>query len=201
LPLSGKHQRLNAALAIATTRVLESQIHVDEHAIHRGLLSVEWPGRLQLITRPSGGRILLDGAHNLDGAKTLANCLKEHFPGQRPTLILGILEDKNWAGMCELLAPLAGKILVTAVGSERAANPDALREACLKASPAAEVEICISLTEALAKASDAPLVVVTGSLYLVGEALELLADKPTRQTDERGLNEWSQSSSKSNRSK
>jgi len=65
LPLRGQHQRLNAALAVATVRALAGQLPVNEQKLRAGLSRLDWPGRLQMITRPSGQRLLLDGAHNL----------------------------------------------------------------------------------------------------------------------------------------
>src|SRR5690606_13492522 len=102
--LPGEHQRLNAALAIATARVLDSEIPISENAIHDGLSQVNWPGRFQLIKTKSGQAILLDGAHNPSGAMALREAIAKHFPGKKPTLILGILQDKEWSSICETLA-------------------------------------------------------------------------------------------------
>ncbi len=71
LPLHGPHQRLNAALATAVVRTLASQIAVSDEALRTGLTTVEWPGRMQRIRTASGQTILLDGAHNPDGAEAL----------------------------------------------------------------------------------------------------------------------------------
>src|SRR5207245_2428606 len=116
LALLGEHQRLNAALAVATVQALQERIHVGDDAIQRGLRTVQWPGRLQLVTTASGQTILLDGAHNAAGA----DALRKEFSGeaiQRAisvrspsakgsrdlcghhsgcTLILGVLQDKDW---------------------------------------------------------------------------------------------------------
>jgi dihydrofolate synthase/folylpolyglutamate synthase len=190
LPLPGAHQRLNAALAIATVRVLAPQIPISDATIRSGLLAVNWPGRLQLVTRPSGQRILLDGAHNIAGAQTLTNSLNQYFPRIKPTLILGILQDKDWEAICRILAPLASRILLAPVPSDRTANPDELSAVCRKGNPSISVNACSSLGAALAESGSDPFLLITGSLYLVGEALELLQLSPTKHHDERGLNEW-----------
>jgi len=190
LPLAGAHQRLNAALAIATIRVLAPQIPISDATIRSGLLDVNWRGRLQLVTRPSGQRILLDGAHNIAGAQTLANSLDQYFPRIRPTLILGILQDKDWEAICRILAPLASRILLAPVPSDRTANPDELSAICRKGNPSIPIAACSSLGAALAESGSDPFLLITGSLYLVGEALELLQLSPTKHHDERGLNEW-----------
>jgi dihydrofolate synthase/folylpolyglutamate synthase len=191
LPLLGSHQRTNAALAIASVRVLSSQIPISDEAIRTGLSRVNWPGRLQLIIRPAGQKILLDGAHNVAGARTLADSLSQYFHGTKPTLILGILQDKDWEAICRILASLASRILLVPVPSERTANPDELAAACRQANPSIPVQPCSSLGSALVESSSASFLLVTGSLYLVGEALELLHLSPTKDHNERGLNEWS----------
>ena len=190
LPLAGAHQKLNAALALATVEVLQKRIPVAENAIHAGLAGVEWPGRLQLIQKTNGQKILLDGAHNLAGAEVLREALEQNFPAKKRTLILGILQDKNWREICRQIAPLAGKIIAVPVASERTANPAELAAECRAANPAAEMAVAQSLQEALQASSGDDFVVVTGSLYLAGEALELLGLSPAN-AGERGLNEWS----------
>jgi len=209
LPLLGWHQRLNAAVALATVRVLSGgagrPLHpagmtrtacspcllpVSNAAIRQGLLTVRWPGRLQLVQPEPGRRLLLDGAHNAAGATSLRAALQEHFPNLRPTLILGILADKDWDLMCEILAPLADRILCVPVHSERSAAPGQLRAASRRTNPDVEARACASLAEALALARDEAFVVVTGSLYLVGEAMELLHLAPPPNGDEKALNDW-----------
>jgi dihydrofolate synthase / folylpolyglutamate synthase len=191
LPLLGQHQKMNAAVALATVRCLASTIPVSERTAREGLSHLYWPGRLQLVARPSGQRILLDGAHNIGGAETLVTALGDHFPKARPTLVLGILQDKDWAAMCQMLAPLAGRILLVPVHSERSAEPHGLAEVCHRSNAQAQVLECPSLDEAFAASSEDAFVVVAGSLYLIGEAMELLGLSPTRANDERALNEWS----------
>jgi dihydrofolate synthase/folylpolyglutamate synthase len=189
LPLPGEHQKINAALALATVEVLQNQIPVAEEKIRAGLAGVNWPGRLQLVTRASGQKILLDGAHNPAGAKALREALEKDFPAARRTLVLGVLQDKDWRPICEILAPLAGRIHTVSVASERSANPQELAEACRKINPAAEIATCPSLGDSLDKSAGDEFVVITGSLYLVGEALERLGLSPA-SGGERGLNEW-----------
>ncbi len=191
LPLLGRHQRMNAAVALATVRTLQDQLPVAEAAITAGLSRVRWAGRLQVVTRPSGQRILLDGAHNLGGVEAMAAALREYFPGVQPALVLGILRDKDWPAMCQLLAPLATHILLVPVHSERTAEPHGLAEVCRQANPQAVICECNSLTSALEQAGHDRFVTIAGSLYLIGEALELLHLSPATPADERGLNEWS----------
>jgi dihydrofolate synthase/folylpolyglutamate synthase len=189
LPLLGDHQRLNAALVIATARRLAPTLPLSDLAIRTGLSRVRWPGRLQIVRRPRQ-TLLLDGAHNPAGVETLRAALRKYFPAHRLTLVLGVLLDKDWPRMCRLLAPMAERILLTPVSSERTASPLTLAEACAQANPTAQVTPCASLEQAFEAATDEPFVVLTGSLYLVGEALELLRLIPNPPATERGLNEW-----------
>ena len=151
ISLPGEHQKINAALALATVEVLQNQIPVTEEQIRAGLAGVSWPGRLQLVTGKSGQKILLDGAHNPAGAKALREALEKNFPAAKRTLVLGVLQDKDWRPICETLAPLAARIHTVPVASERSAHPQELAEACRKINPAAEISVGHSLGEATGK--------------------------------------------------
>jgi dihydrofolate synthase / folylpolyglutamate synthase len=190
LPLLGEHQRLNATLALATVEALQNMIPVSDVAIRTGLETVQWPGRLQLVTRAGGQKIVLDGAHNVAGVQALRAALTKYFSGQKKSLILGVLQDKDWRHICEMLAPLAARIVTVPVSSERTADAHELAAACRAANPSAAVSTCDSPGDALRTTESDPFVVVTGSLYLVGEALELLGLCPEFSADERALNEW-----------
>jgi dihydrofolate synthase/folylpolyglutamate synthase len=189
LSLAGEHQQLNAALALATVAALQKQIPVTREAIHAGLQNVDWPGRLQLVTLPNNRRILLDGAHNVAGVKALCEALEKNFPATKRTLVLGVLQDKDWRHICEMLAPLTERIFTVPVSSERSTHPGELAIACRAANSSAEISPCPSLREVLGKIARDDFVVITGSLYLVGEALELLGLSPASR-GERDLNEW-----------
>jgi dihydrofolate synthase/folylpolyglutamate synthase len=188
-PLIGDHQKLNAALALATIEALQDKIPVSDAAMRNGLQNVNWPGRLQLVTRPSGQKFLLDGAHNVAGAKVLRKAWETYFGGTGRTLVLGVLQDKDWRHICETLAPLAARILTVPVSSERTADARELAAACRAMNSTAGIVACDSLREALGKIASDDFVVVTGSLYLVGEALESFGLSPAT-SDERALNEW-----------
>jgi dihydrofolate synthase/folylpolyglutamate synthase len=197
IPLMGEHQRINAAVAIYTVRAVSPIIPVSDEAIRKGLSQVKWPGRLQLVQRDAGRQMLLDGAHNVGSAEALRAALKIHFRSPRLTLILGILRDKDSQPMCKILAPLAGRILLVPVGSQRTASPQELEPMCRKSNATAEIKELGSLAEALMEVDTDPFVVITGSLYLIGESMELLGLSFTNSCDERKLNEWNVSGSAS----
>lgn len=187
--LLGEHQKLNAALACATVQVLQPQITITEAQIRTGLANVQWPGRLQLITRPDGQRILLDGAHNLAGAETLRHTLQRDFSGPPPVLIFGALADKQWVDICQTLAPLVKTIFTVPVASPRTAEAAALATTFRAVNASANVAPLGGLAEALQVNRNEQFILITGSLYLVGEALELLGAAPA-DTAGRELNEW-----------
>ena len=190
LPLLGEHQRLNAAVAIATVRAVGSRIPVAQEMILTGLSRVQWPGRMQLATTPGGQTILLDGAHNMPSVQALAAAFRQQFPTTQPSMIFGVLADKDWRPLAETLAPLACRILLVPVNSERTLSPAELFPVCRAANPAASVEVCESLPDALTRGKDEAFLLITGSLYLIGEAMERLQLLPRPPADERGLNEW-----------
>ena len=187
--LLGDHQKLNAALAQATVEVLQRQIPVSAGNVRAGLAAVNWPGRLQLIRKANGQIILLDGAHNADGANVLRAALEKYFSARRPVFIFGALADKNWLAICRTLAPLAAKIFTVPVASGRTADARELAAAFCSANPAAEVAALEGLVTAINACKNEPFIVITGSLYLIGEALEQLGLSPAN-INERGLNEW-----------
>ncbi len=185
--LRGEHQRRNAALAAAVVRALHSQLPADDAALCRGLESVQWAGRLQ-VEWIGDREFILDGAHNLDGVRTLVRALRDEFAGRPFALVVGVLADKDVELMCAELAPVASRIAAVRVTSNRSLPAEALAEMCRRASPGIPVSAHDSLAEALGALTAEPRVVIAGSLYLIGEALERLGLGTT--SSERGLNEW-----------
>lgn len=192
--LLGAHQRVNAALAAATVRLLRALIPVSDDALKSGLARAEWPGRLQVLRRGSQ-TLVLDGAHNPQGIGALAAALPDLVPGTRPTLIVGLLADKDWREMARLLAPLAGRILTVSVSSGRTVSAADLKAAFVASGLGRPVKAVDSLAEALRATAGDPAVVITGSLYLVGEALGLLDPASAPDPGERALNDWKPPSS------
>ena len=189
LSLLGEHQRWNAALAMAVVDGLQQKVPVTPAALKKGLESVQWQGRCQIIRRPSGQNVLVDGAHNPAGAETLRRTVQREFPGIKPALILGILKDKDYQAICEVLATIASRIVLVPVGSERTAQPADLLAVYRERHVNVPITCCNSLDEAMRETEKEPFVVIAGSLYLAGEALEKLS--PQNLRNERGLNEWS----------
>ena len=194
LPLRGAHQRRNAALAVAVVRALQDTLPVSEEALRRGLESVRWAGRLQ-VANVGGREFLLDGAHNLDGVRALVSAMRSEFADKPFALVLGMLGDKDCELMCRTLAPLTQRIAAVRVGSSRSLEPERLAEFCRQANLAALVTAHESAEAALGALQREPRVVIAGSLYLIGEALERLGLDVA--AGERGLNEWQPAGPKS----
>jgi dihydrofolate synthase/folylpolyglutamate synthase len=186
--LLGEHQKQNAALALATVEILQKQFPVSEKQIAAGLKNVSWPGRLQMV-ECGGQKILLDGAHNVAGAETLRATLEKDFAGVRPVFIFGALVDKKWPDICRLLAPLAAKVFTVPVASSRTATAAELAGGFQRVAPNLFVQSRSNLADALNASKDEPFIVITGSLYLIGEALELLGVLPADDAGRR-LNDW-----------
>jgi dihydrofolate synthase/folylpolyglutamate synthase len=196
ISLAGEHQITNAACALRTVAVLQAIFPVTREAIIGGLRNVSWPGRLQLV-RHAGHDVLLDGAHNPEGAKTLKMEIERRFARRNVILILGVFRDKAWEAMCDLLAPLTIRVFLTPLQSDRTADVSELQAYCRKLKPASEINVAKNFSEAMNLAlksgegrdSRSELVVVAGSLHLVGEAMEYLGISPFAKS-ERVLNEW-----------
>ena len=164
LSLPGEHQLKNAACAIAAVRALGLPI------VGSALAAVVHPGRYERV-----GNVILDGAHNPDGAAALAAQLA-HEPG-RIALVLGVSADKDARAIAAPLVPRAAQIIATRYQQDRALVPEALADA-IRSLGAAGVEIAPDLRSALERAQGADLIVVCGSLFLVGEARVLLLGAP-----------------------
>jgi len=178
--LLGKHQLMNAACALAALELLEVQgLPVGEAAIRRGLSTVRWEGRMEMIRPgPSAAAVLLDGAHNPAGARVLRAFLEEARPARpaRLILILGILSDKDIDGILAELVPLADEVVLTRPDYDRAEPPAGLKRRLVsfsvRSSVQEPVEEAVRYAQSVATAAD--LICVTGSLYTIGEARSYL---------------------------
>ena len=161
---------------------------IRDRAIVDGLANVHWAARAQCFEKDNQ-RLLIDTAHNPASAEALRDVLQENFAGQRPILLIGMLADKNWKPFVEVIAPMANRVVCIPVSSERTLSPAQLAGECRRhCSQVMEVE---SLLEGLETVKGDPFVILTGSIYLIGEAMEALG--LAKAVGERGLNEWKMS--------
>lgn len=178
LPLHGVHQAENAALAVAAVEALVGggDLPLTGDVLEQGLAEVLSPGRLQLVG--NAPTIVVDAAHNPHGARALAAALPVAFGERDWALVLGVLSDKDAAGIADALVPLATAVYVTTPDSDRAGDPDALADLVEERGGTAIVapELDDALEQARVwAAADAENrgVVVAGSVVLAGEAIGL----------------------------
>ena len=174
-PLLGPHQAENAAVAVGLIECLAPHgIQVPEEAIREGIRSVRWPGRFEIVaSRPY---VILDGAHDAAGAAALAKTLETLFPGYRIILVLGVHRDKDADAIAARLCPLADRVITTACASPRAIDANELQRTVYRhcRHTAAYAPVSLALQEALDQSRPTDAIVVTGSLYVVGEAMKAL---------------------------
>ncbi len=170
-PLEGRHQRANAALAAAAATRLEP---LDDAAVAAGLPRTRWPGRLQRLPRPGRRDLILDGAHNPDGARALAAWLDSEGLAGRVDLLFGVMADKDVEGIFGPLAARARRVVFAAPPSPRAAAPGARKARLGRTDARTAASVAEALAALDAGGEGAPPVLVAGSLYLVGEVLRLL---------------------------
>jgi dihydrofolate synthase/folylpolyglutamate synthase len=177
--LPGRHQLRNTALAIAAALELNAQgFKVTAGEVERGIRATRWPGRLQVIPAArKAPEYLLDAAHNPAGAWALRAALSERYEGRPFTLVFGVMRDKAIAEMAEILFPLAQHVIATQPSNPRSASPEEIRAAATRTGVEVlcEPQVARALARARELASERGIVVVCGSIYLIGEALGLLS--------------------------
>jgi dihydrofolate synthase/folylpolyglutamate synthase len=175
LGLLGRHQAHNAALAVlATGQLREQGWRIPDAAVRMGLAAARWAGRCDY--RPGRPALLLDGAHTAGSARALADLLAEVFPRTRTTLVFGALRDKDSGAMAAALFPGAAAVHLVRPPEERGLEPEELLPRIprpLRGRCRAARNTSAALASARRDAGPAGLVVVAGSLFLVGEVLAL----------------------------
>ncbi|MGB6384763.1 MAG: folylpolyglutamate synthase/dihydrofolate synthase family protein [Terriglobales bacterium] len=189
-PLVGRHQLRNLALAIAAAEELHNQgldnqgiAKITPETIAQGIRETRWPGRFQVL--PAMGdnpEYVLDVAHNPAGAWALRSTLSAAYQdlgnGREITMVFGVMRDKSMREITEILFPIAGHVIVTHANNPRAASPDEIRQAAARVAVGTDIEatenVASALNQARAVAGSAGLVVITGSIYIVGEAMRTL---------------------------
>ncbi|MCM8793938.1 MAG: bifunctional folylpolyglutamate synthase/dihydrofolate synthase [Candidatus Omnitrophica bacterium] len=178
MPLIGEHQLINAGVALGIIEALRYyQVYIPSEAIYEGFKKVFWPGRLEKINESP--LIILDGAQNRASAHALKEAVKKYFKYKRLILVLGISKDKYIKGICEELAEIANEIILTKANNPRAEEPNFIKSEIRN--PKSEIYLTKNVKEAISlakdKAEEEDLILVTGSLFLVGEARKLFSAK------------------------
>ncbi len=178
-PLVGRHQLRNVALAIAAAEELNRQgfSSIKAKSIESGIRQTQWAGRFQVIAARAGWpEIVIDVAHNPAGAWALRSALSERYADRSLIFVFGAMRDKAISEMAEILFPLADRVIATRPANPRAASPEEILQAGARTGVAIDavegVEGAVERARSLASAGT--VVVITGSIYLVGEAMSIV---------------------------
>jgi dihydrofolate synthase/folylpolyglutamate synthase len=191
IPLLGDHQMENAAVAVAALEVMQERgFHLTEDNIINGLGRVKWPGRFQILRRRP--MVILDGAHNHDSARKLRLTLEQYCglsagktvsgtPAKPAILIFGASLDKNIHTVVSEIVPIFDRVIVTTSHNPRAMAPSRIIEEYQRYGVKTEVtpDVKTALNQALSLAGESGLICITGSLFVVAEALEHLGTPAT----------------------
>jgi dihydrofolate synthase/folylpolyglutamate synthase len=174
--LKGQHQFDNAILSLSVIELLEKE-NFSEDNIKKGLLSVNWPGRLEKVWQ--NPQVIVDGAHNLKAAETLRICLENDYKYNRLFLVIGIMLDKDIEDILSTLTPLAKKVFLTRPKMDRAASTEVLSNYMEQFKKEIEKieKVEDAIGSALNQADPSDLICITGSLFTVGEALFYFLNK------------------------
>jgi len=177
-PLVGRHQLRNVALAITAAEQVAKKgfTGITAESIERGIRDTTWPGRFQIIEPKQGWpEIVLDVAHNPAGAWALRSALSERYDDRPLIFVVGAMRDKAISEMAEILFPMAERVIATQPQNPRAAMPEEIRQAAARTGT--DIECVAAVPAAIERAREAALpdgvIVVTGSIYLVGEAMQV----------------------------
>jgi dihydrofolate synthase/folylpolyglutamate synthase len=173
IALRGAHQVANAAVAVRVLEQLDRQgVSVSGAATRLGLEQVAWPGRLEVRRLPDGKEVLLDAAHNADGALALHDYLANSAP--RP-MVFAAMRDKDAATMIETLAPVVSAFVMTRASNARSSDPSALAELARRVKPHLTIVVEPTAGSAIAHAWRlSPEIVVAGSIFLLGDVIKEL---------------------------
>jgi dihydrofolate synthase/folylpolyglutamate synthase len=180
--LLGSHQLINATMAVSLVSAIfiESRENFKAGVFKKGLQDTFWPARFEIVSR--NPLIVLDGAHNAASARALVETLKQIFPEKKVALVLGISRDKDIPGITRLLFPVADKVIITSADNPRSARPADILSAGREFLKDQKVSLTRSVLEALKTVRSSTLrdslILVAGSLFVVGEARAIIKNMP-----------------------
>jgi dihydrofolate synthase / folylpolyglutamate synthase len=178
IPLVGMHQVYNAAVVLGIIESLKGQgFVVTREQVQNGMKEVRWPGRIERVA--SGPTVVLDGAQNAASSQALVTALKEDFKYENLYVILGISNDKDFEGVGKNLCSIADEVIFTEADHKRSASANFLDaylgRLCKKRRVSKSVSEALALVQQTAQPND--LILVSGSLHLVGQARAMLLER------------------------
>ncbi len=176
IPIPGEPQRINAVTAMTAADLISKHgLDIPDKAIEKGLAGLRWPARFQRTKKNPD--LVLDGAHNQESARHLRETLQHVYPGRKVTAILGLGKDKDVEGFLTELGPALSKVLITRSRTMKAADPERIEVSL--APLGVEVARTSSVAEAMELAahgaSAEEVILVTGSFYVISEAMQTTA--------------------------
>jgi dihydrofolate synthase/folylpolyglutamate synthase len=175
IPLLGQYQLDNTAAAVAGIEVLIGKgVNIPRETLLKGLASVDFPGRMQIIHRKPF--VVVDGGHNPGAAQRLKEAILEYFKPAKSMLVIGISSDKDIAGIVNELSPAFTRVIVTRANNPRSTSPELLAKEFARFGIEVQVTESVphAMAEARAESGDYDLICATGSLFVVGEAIDFV---------------------------
>lgn len=183
VPFVGPHQAVNAAVAaMALTLVMKQDDRINENDLREGLARTRWMGRFE-IHDVRGIPVVFDGAHNPAGAEALSESLAEQYPDKRRLIVFASLKDKETDTVISLLVRKNDKVFLTEAPTPRARKTAELKD-MFTCETKEEPSVAQALADAVAEAKDGDMVLVCGSLYILGEALTWMEKKEIELKEE-----------------
>ena len=168
--MTGRHQVVNAATALTALTVLKQQgVKITNTSIYNGMKKAVWPGRIEILKRQP--YIIIDGAHNANGAQALARALKEYFAGRQVIMVISVSGDKEADAILKELCPLAESVIVTRYDGPRAMDPCQLADRVkyyFSNHISVEYDVEKAIQTGLEMVRPDGVLLFTGSLFLIG---------------------------------
>ncbi|SHH02015.1 bifunctional folylpolyglutamate synthase/dihydrofolate synthase [Tepidibacter thalassicus] len=176
IKLIGDHQVNNAVVALNVISILKNKydFKIDKKNIYNGLKETKWPGRIEILMEKP--LFIIDGAHNKDGAISLANCIDKYLNNKKVTLLIGMLKDKDVDSVLDVLIPKCRKVYVTTPNSDRALTAQQLKEKIFSMG-----KECISIDDineavklVVDESNEDEVIICAGSLYMIGAVRSII---------------------------
>ena len=178
IKLIGEHQINNSILALTVIKYLECNkgLKIDDKSIRKGLINTKWPGRIEKISE--NPLFIIDGAHNEDGALSLAKAIDKNFKDRNLTLLIGMLEDKDIDSVLDILIPKFNKVITTTPDNPRAIDSSKLKGKILRYTDNVvdKKDIEEALNYTLESSNDNDVIISAGSLYMIGSIRRLMTN-------------------------
>jgi dihydrofolate synthase/folylpolyglutamate synthase len=176
IPLKGPHQKENLGLALSCLKAIANQFPLTAKELEQGIATTRWPGRLEEFSEPGKPLVVLDGAHNPAGVRSLLTALDSEYAGRKVHLVFGVFADKDSAPMIDALFPRVTSVHLAPISSPRSRDPRTYEARARELNPNTHLHASAeaALEHARSTAASDDVVLVAGSLFLVGQLRRVL---------------------------